>query len=440
MFNQLKSLTVFLAVVLSVFSSSFSLQAQWIKKTTGLPYNLGGNSSSIDACDQDVAVVSTGRNVYRTINGGESWHKLQLPDDIGFIWDISMVDSSHIWICDGKGQIFATSDAGRNWALQFSDDTKTKFMNYIEMFNFNEGVAMGDYCDYRNHPEGPAVFLNTSDGGNNWISVNDSAFGGASGDTWRRLDFVSPHIGYFQAFGLSPKKIYKTTDRGKTWHSTNYPEGEGVMVIKFYDENIGLVISRENVLYRTLDGGETWEFITAPNKGLSQEDIEFSPDDPAKVWMADDFSLFFSSDTGKTWNKQLSDCGPSDIVFVDNLNGWFTGSKGLYHTTSGGSTGVEKKDTNKLDDFILHQNYPNPFNPTTTIKFSIKEQSHVSLKIYNIMGQEIIELVQENFVPGEYNIIWDGRNRVGQLVGSELYFAKLENGKNCRLIKMLLVR
>jgi len=374
MFNQLKSLTVFLAVVLSVFSSSFSLQAQWIKKTTGLPYNLGGNSSSIDACDQDVAVVSTGRNVYRTINGGESWHKLQLPDDIGFIWDISMVDSSHIWICDGKGQIFATSDAGRNWALQFSDDTKTKFMNYIEMFNFNEGVAMGDYCDYRNHPEGPAVFLNR------------------------------------------------------------------VMVIKFYDENIGLVISRENVLYRTLDGGETWEFITAPNKGLSQEDIEFSPDDPAKVWMADDFSLFFSSDTGKTWNKQLSDCGPSDIVFVDNLNGWFTGSKGLYHTTSGGSTGVEKKDTNKLDDFILHQNYPNPFNPTTTIKFSIKEQSHVSLKIYNIMGQEIIELVQENFVPGEYNIIWDGRNRVGQLVGSELYFAKLENGKNCRLIKMLLVR
>jgi len=103
-------------------------------------------------------------------------------------------------------------------------------------------------------------------------------------------------------------------------------------------------------------------------------------------------------------------------------------------------TNIKKNQVNVPGEFTLFQNYPNPFNPTTTIKFSIKEQSQVSLKIYNIMGQEIVNLVQENFAPGENTVIWDGRNRVGQLVGSGLFFAKLKSKNRIKIIKMLLIR
>jgi len=103
-------------------------------------------------------------------------------------------------------------------------------------------------------------------------------------------------------------------------------------------------------------------------------------------------------------------------------------------------TNVKQENINKPTSFALHQNYPNPFNPTTTIQFSLDKASLVSLKIYNIMGQEVIELFNEERVPGIYAVQWDGKNNVGQPVSSGLYFAKLISTNQSKLIKMLLIR
>ena len=103
-------------------------------------------------------------------------------------------------------------------------------------------------------------------------------------------------------------------------------------------------------------------------------------------------------------------------------------------------TNVIEKNVDVPNSFVLYQNYPNPFNPTTKIKFSIDELSQVSLKIYNIMGQEIVELIDENLIPGFHSVQWDGKNKDGQLVSSGLYFAKLTSNKKSKLIKMLLIR
>jgi len=409
------------------------LHAQWTKQTNGVPSSIdAGVAATIDACDEKTAVVSTGWEIYRTVDSGNSWQKLSLPINSGFIWDLSMIDSTHIWICDGEGKIFATADAGDNWMHQFSDSTLTEFMNYIEMFDLDNGIAMGDHIDPRNHPEGPAVFLNTSDGGNNWISVNDSAFGAGSGDTWRRLDFINPNIGYFQEFGINPQKIFKTTDGGNSWVATNYPEGTSVQALKFYNENIGLVISQSRIVYRTLDGGVTWESITSPHSGWG-EDIEFAPDDPSRVWMADQSSLFFSSDTGKTWEGQLFYCKPSDIVFVDSWNGWLVGFNGVYHTNSGGLAGINEKIEFKPTAFKLHQNYPNPFNASTKISYIIAEPSLVKLSIFNLLGKEIKILVNERQAPGSYQIDWTAEN-----LPSGTYFYRLE-AKEFKDVKKLVL-
>ena len=88
----------------------------------------------------------------------------------------------------------------------------------------------------------------------------------------------------------------------------------------------------------------------------------------------------------------------------------------------------------------LCQNYPNPFNPETMIKFSINQFGSVTLKIYNLMGQEIITILDKTLNPGEYSVLWNGRDAQNQQVCSGLYFVRLKNGEREHVIKMLLIR
>ena len=89
---------------------------------------------------------------------------------------------------------------------------------------------------------------------------------------------------------------------------------------------------------------------------------------------------------------------------------------------------------------MLYNNYPDPFNPTTTINYSLKENSKVELKIYNIKGQLIKTLVNEFKHSGEHSIIWDGRDSNGNRVGSGIYFYKLRAGDFQKVRKMVLLR
>ncbi|MGH1362178.1 MAG: DUF5123 domain-containing protein [Calditrichia bacterium] len=77
-------------------------------------------------------------------------------------------------------------------------------------------------------------------------------------------------------------------------------------------------------------------------------------------------------------------------------------------------------------EFAVSQNYPNPFNPSTTIKFQVPQVSSVSLVVYNILGHRVRTLVNNNFEPGYYNVVWDGRNDSGQAVSSGMYIYRFE--------------
>jgi len=88
----------------------------------------------------------------------------------------------------------------------------------------------------------------------------------------------------------------------------------------------------------------------------------------------------------------------------------------------------------------LAQNVPNPFNPTTTIKYSLKENSKVSLNIYNIKGQKVKTLVDEQLQQGEQSAIWKGRNSNNKRVGSGIYFYKLKIDNHEETKKMILIK
>jgi immune inhibitor A len=103
----------------------------------------------------------------------------------------------------------------------------------------------------------------------------------------------------------------------------------------------------------------------------------------------------------------------------------------------------EEEHTNVPKSITLFQNYPNPFNPTTSIQFTVncgRSSLHTSLKIYNVLGQLVRTLVDEDKTGGNYTILWDGRDEGGKTVSSGVYFYKLTVGSSSEVKKMVLLK
>ena len=96
--------------------------------------------------------------------------------------------------------------------------------------------------------------------------------------------------------------------------------------------------------------------------------------------------------------------------------------------------------SNIPEHFVLHSNYPNPFNPVTTIRFGIPKAGLVSLKVMNMLGQEVITLVDGWKDVGYYEAKWQGRDRTGIPVSSGVYFSVFQDDHQIRVGKMILMK
>jgi hypothetical protein len=105
------------------------------------------------------------------------------------------------------------------------------------------------------------------------------------------------------------------------------------------------------------------------------------------------------------------------------------------------STGVREADGTALPTgFTLSQNYPNPFNPSTEISFTLPTRAHVRLTVYDLLGREVVHLVDRDMPAGAFVADWDGRNSRGEAVATGVYFYKLAAGKHTQTRKMLLLK
>jgi hypothetical protein len=77
-------------------------------------------------------------------------------------------------------------------------------------------------------------------------------------------------------------------------------------------------------------------------------------------------------------------------------------------------------------EFTLEQNYPNPFNPTTVIRYGLPVESRVSLKVYDVLGQEVCTLVDEAQTAGHKSVQWDSKTGLGFQAASGVYFTRLD--------------
>lgn len=89
---------------------------------------------------------------------------------------------------------------------------------------------------------------------------------------------------------------------------------------------------------------------------------------------------------------------------------------------------------------LTSSNYPNPFNPTTTISFDLPRDSKVSITVYNIKGQKVKQLVNDQLSAGKHSVVWNGKGSSGKTAASGIYFYKLSAGKETSMKKMLLLK
>lgn len=102
-------------------------------------------------------------------------------------------------------------------------------------------------------------------------------------------------------------------------------------------------------------------------------------------------------------------------------------------------TGIND-DNQTVDNFVLAQNYPNPFNPATNIKFSIPSAQHVTIKIYNSLGQHVRTLLDNRMNAGAHEISWNGLDQSGKAAASGIFYYVMEADNFKEIKKMMLMR
>ena len=189
--------------------------------------------------------------------------------------------------------------------------------------------------------------------------------------------------------------------------------------------------------------GTFWNTYNMSNSGIPSNYVScIAIDGSGNKWIGTDSGLTkFDGTIWTTYNKLNSGLPDNRIycISIDRYgNKWIGTYPGLAVFNEGGIVSVNEKDKLKrslLSSFQLSQNYPNPFNPSTKIRYSIPQSSNVVIKVFDILGNEIETLVNEEKPVGVYEVEFEGGN-----LSSGVYFYQLTAGNFIEMKKMLLIK
>ena len=451
---MVKRLT-FLVLLFALAKFSYS-QGTWSFLGT-IPVTADINSISV--VDQNIIFVAgNGNYLYRSLNGGSSWElKNTGLGASGNLFGISATDSLNCWVgwlnsaTSTPASVYRTTDGGTNWTLQWS--LAGSFPDGIKMFTPDYGIAIGD-------PTGngqPYQFLYTTNGGTNWNLSPTSPIAADEYGVINAFDFIDTNtiwIGSASTLAnAATAKIYRTTNGiNGTWLNTAVTGTGGstglfYQAIAFTDKNNGMSGSSGGDIVKTTDGGATWTAVVAP-VGLpafsvinmfglkdGSNAIRMSIIDGNKVYYC-----YKTTDLGTDWTQEVlpsqgSANGIQQMQFVNGNLGFSGGVAGTILKYSN-PTSVNPEKNIIPDNFNVSQNFPNPFNPSTTIKYQVPQNSFVSLKVYNSLGQESATLVYGMVNAGTYDVRFNASN-----LSSGVYFYVIKAGNNfVQSKKMILIK
>ncbi|UCE05148.1 MAG: T9SS type A sorting domain-containing protein [bacterium] len=411
--------------------------------------------------------------ILHTTDGGDEWIE-QSSGTNDFLYSCFFINEQVGWICGGpfssdSSIILYTSDGGNNWTRQTCPaNAPLRDIYFIDELN---GWAVGDNSNV----------VHTTDGGLTWSSVSLG-----NSEDFYSIFFLTPDNGW-----IGGKSIFQTTDGGSTWdEQLTLSDEDQVHDIYFLDYWIGwaavLKLGSSGALYKTMDGGLTWDkldigtdhglydisiinneygWVVGTASTILKTDAIVVPvelvsfnadwvDNQVKLaWITATESNNYGFEVQRKFNQEDS---WQKIGFVE---GHGTTAESNYYSFKDNPQGKGKYSyrLKQIDidgkfkyspirqvtipgKFALYQNHPNPFNPETTISFELPKSAHVALDIYNMLGQKIVNLIDERRLAGFQKIIWNGRDEAGNVVGSGVYFYHIKTDGFEATKKLVLLR
>jgi len=415
----MNSKNIFLCILLLFLTSSFT---NLFSQTYGWIYlgnNIPGDSLFHDLSDvcfvnnvEGWVTSSSHAEIYHTTDGGETFEVQTTAFPCNAIW---MLNENEGYAGGESGRVYRTTDGGTNWIAIGSMGTTLTDLSFP--FTGGTGYACGD---------GGAVFSITSSGVTNLNSGYATDFKGISSPSTNNVWICgSSRVYYFN---------------GSAW--IEQPTISGNFNKIYFINNLqGWVIGDSGVIGHTTNGGTSWISQINPDNN-SLFDVFFL--DENEGWSVGfNGSILRSSNGGSNWNIEGTGLTNNFLtaVHIPSLNtGYVAGNhKTLYKF--GILPSVDESDISP-GAFSLRQNYPNPFNLSTVISYLLLKRSFISLKVYDVLGNEVAILVYEEKPTGEYEVEFSVESlpagRQGLTTG--IYFYQLIAGPFIQTKKMLLIK
>ncbi|MFA6470109.1 MAG: YCF48-related protein [Bacteroidota bacterium] len=367
-------------------------------------------------------ILSRDKGIFKTTNNGIEWIDIGKNLSNSSLTSIVVELPSTLYVTASSANVFKTTDDGSTWT-DISIDTATGTVISLMIEKPGTLFAGVEYA---------GIFRST-DGGETWYKI-------LPGINTAATEFQVEKPGVI--YGRTPLGIVKTEDDGNNWVNRSYVtlgveigypshialESPGVLYASMKTSNV-------KGIYKSTDSAHTW---SAANSGLSDWDISsFAVSEPGLVYASSNVKgVFKTTDGGTNWEDISAGLTEKQVkVLTMSSNAIFAGTlSGVFKTTR--PTAVKENKSHILPErYSLSQNYPNPFNPETNIEFHIPQNGFVSLKIYDALGREVAQLVNEVLNAGVYTAKFDGSS-----LSSGVYYCRMTAGNSSEMKKMLLLK
>jgi photosystem II stability/assembly factor-like uncharacterized protein len=382
------------------------LYSQWVEtfNANGVIRCMSVNGSKLFVGTSDALFLST--------NSGESWKPLtsiSAPEDIG---SLAVIDSNIF--CGMYRKIMHSTDNGLTWSNYF----------ILEINGGFESLVLVDTKLYAGTSSDGIYY--SIDNGLNWYKINNPLLKNAN-----CFAVTGSKKSGYKIFAGTYSGIFLSTDNGVSWAEMSTGlTNKGVFSLVFNGEN--LYAGTFSGVFVSTNYGTTWD-----NIGLVNEEVwTLAVNNGILIAGIGSGGVFVYKDKSKIWmGRGLNNLGSGIMCFATVDQNLFVGThlKGLWRRSLSEVLTVSRRNNRLPNDFQLFQNYPNPFNPNTTISFIIPTASHVTLKIYDILGRELSTIVNEQLDAGEYSKVWDAKEYT-----SGIYVYTLQSGLLSATKKLLL--
>jgi photosystem II stability/assembly factor-like uncharacterized protein len=422
----------------------------WVDINNGVPANCCQSYSiAIDPVNPGLVYAGTGFytagfHIMKTEDGGENWYSIYNANSNVTSIIIDPDNANHLYAAVMNSGVIMTNDAGTGWqdagdglaygsqmsrfSNSFEDDGETKF--FVGTYNRSAFENTMEIASNLNPPNNVTVEV---------VGFNNVLL------TWEEPDLTSATLTGYRIYRdgsviveIANPNTLEYLDEGldagvyEYYMTAVYVEGESdlvgpanIIIILPAPTNVNATSNWPNILI-------TWNQPSA-NREIESHNVYRDSELIANIT-----ELFFL-DPNVPAGDYIYNVA---CLFTGGFEGqWSDDAYIVGHDTDAGQNLVGIKTG-------LNTNYPNPFNPETTISFSVTQNaasgfdgsSFVTLEIYNIKGQKVKTLVDEEMAAGQHSVVWNGTDDSDKSVSSGIYYYKMKSGDYTSTKKMILMK